>query len=388
MYDISVIGDGIVGLTAALALAKSKPNAQIVLLAAPKSQKSSHVLAINASNIRHLLNLGVDLQHDRHSRIEQMEVFGNSRSKIEFDYLTNSNYYSKVIAVQSVIDALYQEVQKTPNIHLNTGTVTVIAQHNHSISFNLAQSDQNIKIDTKIMIAADGANSNIRKAANIKMESIPYSHIAVTGTFSCEQEHHNTAVQYFLKNSGIIAYLPYGYKQVSIVYSCPDSDIVMRQILRTPQTIPGDIINQHIAELSHYHLGNMRLIGPLSYHSLSMNLVDKFYQQNIIIIGDAAHTLHPLAGQGVNLGLQDVWQLVAAVQQLELDSLSLNSKKYSRLMNKYNYSRMFEVRKIQLVCHTLFRLFNMNSPIIDKVRNQGLNFINRSQLLKKALLIR
>lgn len=390
MYDILVIGDGIVGSTVALALARSQPDAQISLISSPKTKKSQHVLAINASNSRHLINLGINLPYDQNSVIEQMQIFGDTRSKIEFDYLVNSNYYSRIVAVQDIIDAIHIEIAKHPNIHIKTGLASQVTQHDNMVSLILTEESQTTEISSKILIGADGANSNIRESAAIKMESIPYDHIAFTGTFACEQEHHNTAVQYFLKSGGVIAYLPYGYKQISLVYSCPYSDDLMKKFEKDKTTVSMDEINDHIAELTKSHFGKMQLLGPLSHHKLQMNLVDKFYKNNIIIIGDAAHTLHPLAGQGVNLGLQDIWELVDALKTLEsVHQLNAtNHPLYLKIMSKYNRSRMVEVRKVQLSCHSLLRLFSIRSPLIGILRNTGMNLVDKSLMLKKILLIR
>lgn len=390
MYDILVIGDGIVGSTVALSIARSQPNAQIALISSPKTKKSNHVLAINASNVRHLLNLGINLPYDPNSIIAQMQIFGDTQSKIEFDYLVNSNYYSRILAVQDVINAIHIEIASHLNIHTKTGLISQVTQHDNMVSLILTEESQTTEISSKILIGADGANSTIRELAQIKMESIPYDHIAFTGTFSCEKEHHNTAVQYFLKSGGVIAYLPYGYKQISLVYSCPYNDDLMKKFEQDKTNVSPDEINGHIATLTKSHFGKMQLLGQLSHHKLQMNLVDKFYKNNIIIIGDAAHTLHPLAGQGVNLGLQDVWELTDALKTLESGrKLSdTNNSLYLNVMNKYNRSRMLEVRKIQLACHSLLRLFSIRSPLIGILRNTGMNLVDKSLMLKKILLIR
>jgi 2-octaprenylphenol hydroxylase len=383
MYDIIVVGKGIVGLSTALAIAKSSPKRKIAVIAQKSTSKSDHVLAINANNIRYLLSLGVKISHNEHSMIEKMEIFGDHKSNINFDYLVNSNYYSKILSVQETIEALQHEINQLKNISQVEGKLTSIDQTTDKITVSInTLNSENLTINTKILIGADGANSLVRKAANIEMESIKYDHIAFTGTFQCEKHHNNTAIQYFLSNGGVIAYLPYGYKTVSIVYSCPLADDIMIECLKNKTNFNLESINNHIAKLTKYHFGKMSLVGSINHHNLQMNLVEKFYNKNIILIGDAAHTLHPLAGQGVNLGLQDVWDLVNLLKhQCNLNNLELS-------LSRYNRKRIIETRKIQLVCHGLFRLFNIQSPIIGSLRNYGINLVNKSPLLKKALLIR
>jgi len=383
MYDIAVVGNGIVGLSAALAIAKSSPKLKIAIIAQCHPSKSHHVLAINANNIRHLLSIGVKVPKNEHSTIEQMKIFGDHKSNINFDYLVNSNYYSKILSVQEVIEALQYEIDQIVNISQIEGSLTLVDYTLDEIDLSVKMlSSENMAIKAKILIGADGANSLVRKAARIEMESIKYDHIAFTGTFQCEAPHENTAIQYFLPSGGVIAYLPYGYKTVSIVYSCPLNDKIMMEYLKDKDNFNLETINDHVAKLTKYHFGNMNLIGPINSHNLQMNLVERFYNKNIILIGDAAHTVHPLAGQGVNLGLQDVWDLVNILRQYpNLTNLDVE-------LRKYNRKRIIEARKIQLICHGLFRLFNIKSPIIGSLRNYGINLVNKSTLLKKMLLIR
>jgi 2-octaprenylphenol hydroxylase len=383
MYDIAIIGNGIVGLCATLSIARSNSNLKITIISDKTINKSEHVLAINASNIRQLLSIGVVIPNYPYSIIEQMKIFGDKNSKLNFDHLINSNYYSKILSVQEVIDLIQTEIDNTNNISQICGKLHFIenlSTHNN-LQINLQDSNK-IDITCKIIIGADGSNSLVRKLANIEINSIKYDHIAFTGTFNCETEHHNTAIQYFLPNGGIIAYLPYGYKSVSIVYSCPKTDNIMMKYLKNVNEPNIDEINNHIAFITKYHCGKMNLVGKLNYYNLQMNLVDKFYNNNIVLIGDAAHTIHPLAGQGINLGLQDVWELTNILKN-DFYSNKLNEK-----LKKYNRSRIIAARKIQLACHGLLRLFNVNTPIVIAARNYGMNLVNKSVIVKKILLIR
>jgi 2-polyprenyl-6-methoxyphenol hydroxylase-like FAD-dependent oxidoreductase len=112
---------------------------------------------------------------------------------------------------------------------------------------------------------------------------------------------------------------------------------------------------------------------------LKLNLVEKFYYERVILIGDAAHTIHPLAGQGVNLGFGDAWAL-AKLMALNLSNLD------NATLARYNYARLAEVRKMQMTCHLLHRLFHNRLPVVNELRNLGLNLVNRLTPVKKILI--
>jgi 2-octaprenylphenol hydroxylase len=135
-----------------------------------------------------------------------------------------------------------------------------------------------------------------------------------------------------------------------------------------------------VAEAGEYSLGKLELITPAQAFPLKLNLIEKFYAGRVILIGDAAHTIHPLAGQGVNLGFGDAWELA---QLFATHSDSLISEVD---LARYNYNRLAEVRKMQMTCHMLHRLFHNRLPVVDKLRNLGLNLVNQIAPLKKMLI--
>lgn len=423
MYDITIIGAGITGLTTALSLAQSFPKLKIAIISHHNSSNFNPVIAVNASNVRYLISLGVKIPKADHSTIEEMKIFSDEGSILEFDYLVNANYYSKIFSTSALISALTDKIVLNQSITIIQSKLEDIKKMTNEIEVKLHSNEPKslnqhsiLTINSKILIGADGIHSLVRKLANIELETIQYDqHLAITGSFACDHHHQNLALQHFLPNGGVIACLPYGYKKISIVYSSPKTDEVINQYIKNysndssnhqncSQLYQNNILNQHVSSLNQYYFGQMKLIDNICSYNLQMNLVETFYKNNIILVGDAAHSVHPLAGQGINLGFDDIKELITVFKKNQLwlqteitNPLSthirsphyqINQVNFDLALKIYNRRRMLAVRKIQIICHALFRLFNINLPLASIIRNKGMILINKSTLLKKIMLIR
>jgi ubiquinone biosynthesis UbiH/UbiF/VisC/COQ6 family hydroxylase len=192
----------------------------------------------------------------------------------------------------------------------------------------------------------------------------------VVANFKCSIDHNNVAHQWFL-GDGVLAYLPLPNQHISIVWS---NDNPQQLLTSSP-----DELCELVANAGQNTLGKLELITKAMAFPLKLNLVEKFYHERVILIGDAAHTIHPLAGQGVNLGFGDAWALakLIALNFSNLDNATLA---------RYNYARLAEVRKMQMTCHLLHRLFHNRLPVVNELRNLGLNLVNRLTPVKKILI--
>lgn len=128
-------------------------------------------------------------------------------------------------------------------------------------------------------------------------------------------------------------------------------------------------------------LGKLKLITKPQNFPLRLYLLDKIYANKIALIGDAAHTIHPLAGQGVNLGFADAKALAHLLS--ECDPYQVGD---TAILKHYNNLRISEIKRMQLLCHSLYRLFGFKNPLVKMIRNSGLNFVNLLSPLKKYLI--
>ncbi len=371
MFDVIIVGGGLVGSSCALALGKALPEYKIALIEATKPNFTyagfdNRIYAISPKNMANLLSLVTDLDDSRFGTIEQMSVAGDSNSKIEFSHNDcHAQYLSKIVEYRNLQKSLLNEIEKHENISLIYTQLMDKLDNAETVKLY----DKNGQIyEAKWLIAADGANSFVRRQCKIEPQQINYYQSGVVANFKCEKPHYNTAYQWFL-DSGILAYLPLPDNQISIVYSTDEYQKLL--------DLSSDEFCKCIAQLSGNKLGNLELVNPPLAFPLKLNLIDKLYENKVIFIGDAAHTIHPLAGQGVNLGFGDVWELVKLFKLNQINTTDLN---------RYSALRLTEVKTMQMLCHGLNRLFSNRSGLVKFVRNSGLNIFNKLGVIKKQLI--
>lgn len=374
MYDIIVVGGGLVGTSFVLNLAQLKPQLKILLIerdmpiAPLAEQYDSKIYAISPRNFKHLSSLGVKLQTARIGDIQSMQVQGTSSGLIQLDGVMHG-CLAKVIEYSNMHQALSNELEYCVNVEI---LYTQIKQITNLTNQVIVTTQDNQELVAAWLVAADGANSFIRKQLQFKVAQIDYATSALVANFNCTHKHYNTAYQWFLAN-GILAYLPLANPwHISIVFSSVNAHELIN--------LSATQLATQIAQLANNSLGELELLGAAQIFPLKLNLVEQFYQQRVILIGDAAHTIHPLAGQGVNLGFSDAWELALlfANKSVLVDNADLK---------KYNAKRLIKVRQMQLTCHTLQRLFNNRSVGIQALSNLGMTLVNKCKPLKQHLIM-
>lgn len=375
MYDVAIVGGGLVGASFALDLIQQNENLSIAFIernepnfSENKSGFDNKIYAISQSNLEHLSKLGVNPDWSKIGTINAMSVRGNQNSAIEFDKAAcKGQYLAKIVEYRNLHHAVLLKLKQYPQIRFIYTNLKDAKMYETSVEL---LNDADEVIQAKWLVAADGANSFVRNKFNFAVEAIPYYQSGVVANFKCSIDHNNVAHQWFLGDS-VLAYLPLPNQHISIVWS---SDNPQQLLTATP-----DELCELVANAGQNTLGKLELVTKATAFPLKLNLVDKFYQSRVILIGDAAHTIHPLAGQGVNLGFGDAWALA------KLMAFNFNNLDAAELA-RYSYSRLAEVRKMQMTCHLLHRLFHNRLPVINKLRNLGLNLVNRLTPLKKALI--
>lgn len=373
MYDIAVVGGGLVGASFALATVKNNRNLRIVIIEQCKPDFSdndagydSKIYAISPHNLSVLLDLGITPNQDRFGTINEMNIRGDVNSSIQFNRKDcNNQYLSKIIEYRNLHKSVIEELNKFPQVEFIFGKLSEIVDNTVVTLIG-----DNINIQARWLVAADGANSFVRKQFNFKVEQIPYYQSGVVANFKCEKPHLNTAHQWFL-GSSILAYLPLPDNYISIVWSTDNTSELL--------SMSELDFSARVAQASNYTLGNLELVTKPIAFPLKLNLVDRFVNNHVILIGDAAHTIHPLAGQGVNLGFGDAWALASLMSKTNANPDLIE-------LSRFNADRMGEVRKMQMTCHLLHRLFHNRNRVIHTIRNLGLNIFNHVEIVKKLLI--
>ncbi|RTL01351.1 MAG: ubiquinone biosynthesis protein UbiH [Proteobacteria bacterium] len=373
MYDVAVVGGGLVGSSFALSLIKQNPQLKIVLVEQRKPDFSTNqdgfdnkIYAISPHNLEMLMTLDIKPNTERFGTIQSMNVRGDRNSKIEFDsHDCNSRYLAKIIEYRNLQQSILAELEQFSQVEFVYGTLNEIWDNDSVIL-----KGDDFFLQAKWLVAADGANSFVRRKFDFTVEQIPYYQSGVVANFKCEKPNLNVAHQWFT-GDGILAYLPLPNNQISIVWS---TDRVEELLALSNEEFAAQVANE-----SNYELGQLEVITRPAAFPLRLNLVNDFVRGHIILIGDAAHTIHPLAGQGVNLGFGDAWELAKVLAHT-------NAQPDAATLSRFVALRLAEVRKMQMTCHMLHRLFHNRNQIVNLVRNFGLNLVNNLTLLKKMLI--
>ena len=220
----------------------------------------------------------------------------------------------------------------------------------------------------RLCLSADGASSWSRQHVGQETRVKAYQHFGMVARFTCEKFHHQIAHQWFLPNSSILAYLPSADHEISIVWSHPNPEHVMTT----------DFANQ--VEIAGQHqLGHLQLLGDVQSFPLALRRVHLPYHRRIVWIGDAARTVHPLAGQGMNLGLEDVRTLLRITQK-EHDPGA------AHVMRRFVRERYWDGETVQRMCDVLYGLFGHQAQTVGLFRNAGMSWVNRMSWFKNWLI--
>jgi len=214
----------------------------------------------------------------------------------------------------------------------------------------------------------------VRQQAGIQAYDKNYQQSGVVANFATSLPHQDTAYQWF-RPDGVLAYLPLPGNRISIVWSLQD-DLVQPML----QLSPADLC-AHVADAGNMHLGALELITPPAAFPLHLIEPDTLVQARLALIGDAAHQVHPLAGQGVNLGFADAKTLAAV-----LTGRGPRDCGDLYLLRRFARARREEILAMQVVTDGLQGLFNRAQPMLGWARNAGLAATNRLSWLKRQLL--
>ena len=229
--------------------------------------------------------------------------------------------------------------------------------------------------DAQLIIAADGARSWVRDAAGIAVDEIPYGHTAVVANFTTEQPHFNCASQWFRDDAGgagVHAWLPLPGKQISIVWSAPDA------FATALMALSAEALATRVTEAGGHTLGAMRLASTPAAFPLRNQRARSLIAPRVALVGDAAHVVHPLAGQGLNLGFGDCAALVRALDGARDPGAHLTLRRYER-------GRKAAILEMHGLTHGLQRLFASSVPLVRTLRNAGLNFTGRLPVIPELL---
>jgi 2-octaprenylphenol hydroxylase len=381
-YDLTIIGGGMVGLTLAASLADSPLSIALIENSDPAElthKPASRVSAISYASraIFERLNIWQHLDSDRITPYSSMQVWEkDSFGKINFSAeqvdCTELGYIIENVQIQAV---LLQAVQKQHNVTFYApDQLSQIAVGEGEAWITLKSTKM---LTSKLVVGADGANSALRNQVDIPLTQWDYNHHAVVATVTTELAHDNCARQIFTPD-GPLAFLPLFEKNLSsIVWSVsPDKAEQLKKLSKLE-------FERQLTRTFDNRLGHCELHSERHSFPLKMRYARDFAKHRIALIGDAAHTIHPLAGQGVNLGLLDALSL----SQTILENIQAD-KDIGLYTNLRFFERWRKTEAMQMIAsmELLKQLFQGANPLQKGVRDLALLLTDKVNPLKKQFI--
>jgi ubiquinone biosynthesis UbiH/UbiF/VisC/COQ6 family hydroxylase len=227
----------------------------------------------------------------------------------------------------------------------------------------------------KLIVAADGADSWTGNAAGITVDFQPYNQMGVVANFAVERPHRGAAWQWFGRD-GVLAWLPLPGNRISMVWSTPLAHA------ETLLALSPDDFCARVAAAGDMRLGPLEIITPPAAFPLRRMRAPQVIEPRLALIGDAAHTIHPLSGHGINLGFQDAMSLAETLAACP-PHIDYGTMQWLR---RHERARREEVVALQSLTHGLQRLFDAPQVPLAVLRNLGMNFVDRLPVIKDALV--
>jgi|TARA_B100001142_G_scaffold327709_1_gene385980 ubiquinone biosynthesis UbiH/UbiF/VisC/COQ6 family hydroxylase len=227
---------------------------------------------------------------------------------------------------------------------------------------------------SSIIIACDGVNSLAREKIEIKSTKHDFNQTAITFQLKVKLDNQNEAKQFFLKES-ILAILPIKKDLVSIVWSCNSQ--FYKKINSFDEKSIEDELNLTIGDF----YKDIKVVSKIESFPLTMNRVESFFKDRVLLVGDAAHFIHPLAGQGLNLGIRDIITLEKIIDKKGYADIGLKG-----FLRKYERARKEDVAQMGFLTLGLNWIFSNKSSILSRIVGKGMSMLDKSKLLKKQLI--
>ncbi|MEJ2896920.1 UbiH/UbiF family hydroxylase [Bordetella avium] len=379
-HQIIVCGAGIVGLASALALARRQQRVAVLAprLNLPPAEADVYhprVYAISPASQRFLAGLGIwdALPAARLTPVKSMEIHGDGDGRVELNAWQAAQSQLAWIVESSEIERVL--VQATRMFGIPWIEERAVGWRPGEVETESGQ-----RLSAELFIGADGASSPLREAAGLKHTSKSYADIGLVMHLNAEQPHHGAALQWF-RDDGVLALLPLPDTregpQVSMVWSMREG--LARELMALPE--PGAQIERRLLMASEGRLGRLHARSRLHGFPLTLEQ-SQMVAPGIALVGDAAHRLHPLAGQGLNLGLGDAQALAEAVAGRE----TYRQAGDLRVLRRYQRARAEPVLAMRLATDGLQRLFAAHNAPAAFLRNAGMRLVDALPLVKRRLI--
>ena len=380
-FDVIVIGAGISGMLAALYL--SKINMKIVLIEKKKftivsDDNDGRAIAITPASALIMKKAGVWGELSKKAEpINHIRVLDNYSSFfLDFDNkYVGDKPLGYIVEAFHIFKTLQQQVSNDKNIEIyDNKNITSIENH---ANYSVVNFDDQSMVQAKLAIVADGRNSQIRAMLGITSCDYDYKQSAMVLACMHEKHHMNTAIEHFMPTGPFaILPLPGGYRS-GIVWT--EQTRVSSEYLKMDKNDFESYLNHKFTD----YLGKVTLDSKIISYPLTLKFSNQYYKNRFVLIGDAAHAIHPLAGQGLNLGIRDIGLLVELILRNNNVGLDIADQ---LMLEEYQKIRKLDNSLMIITTHGLDRLFSNNYTLAKPIRKIGLSVVNRFTKLKKIFM--
>jgi len=393
-YDLIIVGAGIAGKATSLRLAQLglkilhlAPSFEVGFQGNDSKVWDSRIYALSASskNLLEQMHVWSALDQSRIQVVSDMRVFGDSGhadDEIHFSafsatvpqlsWIIESGHIEKTLDAAIQFQGLIERItDKVIGVVSNKEGVTVTTQSGLSVT-------------SKLVLAADGAHSFVREQLQIETTQNDYDQIGVVANFQAEKHHQGTACQWFLPGGEILALLPLPDKKLSMVWSA-STEHAERLKKFSPESLCAEVMRAAQGQVAQ-RTGQLQILTAQQGFPLkrmkAKRMIAPDVRPRIVLIGDAAHVMHPLAGQGLNLGLRDVASLADILDNKE----TFRAFDDPVLLRRFERARHGDTDALLFTTDRLQKLFANEAGHVKTIRNLGMKLVNRSHFLKRQLI--
>ena len=381
--DVIIFGGGLIGLALASALDSSGVSAILVDPADPTQRTQAafdgRTSAVSSSSMRMLRTIGVaDHLREPGCPISRIAVAdGLQPGGLHFDP-DDEEPLGWMHENRHLRAALQTRAEAGPNSWLLwRSSVTTVQRGDYGVIVALQDGR---KLRAPLLVAADGRNSATREAAGIRIARWRYDHQAIVSVLRHERTHENVAYEIFYP-TGPLALLPmtddpHGHRS-AIVWSVPNDDATGWLALS------DEDFAAEVEQAVGGFLGNVAMLAPRSSYPLGFHHAAQITARRLALVGDAAHAIHPIAGQGLNLGFRDVAALVEVVVEGARLGLDLGDR---QVLDRYQRWRSLDALSVAVATDSLTRIYSVPGKAASAIRRFGMNLIDRVSPIKRRLM--
>lgn len=388
IFDVIISGGGLVGLSLAIALESGGMKVAVIDRLPPvkmlEETYDGRSSAIAYANMRMLEVLGIKAELTEFGQIQDILVVdgkvsdgakrGGARGftlHFDDDEISETEPLGYMVENRYTRFALDRVAEKRPNITRITGK-SYVSHETFGDHVEVTINDGQV-FHAKLLVGCDGRGSKVRANAGIKTNKFGYNQTGIVTTVKMEKPHNDVAYEYFLP-TGPFAILPLPHNRASIVWCEPHKKA------QAMVKLPKEYIESELQKRFGDFLGKVEICTPVFSYPLSMELAADWYRPRVVLCGDAAHGIHPVAGQGFNLGLKDVAAMAEVLTNSRNVGLDIGDE---IVLEEYAKWRRTDTMMVAMACDGFVRLFSNDFAPLRFARNLGIGLVDNISPMRK-----